>query len=225
MTIYIDTMTMSFITEIQQPKKPSDSIHPLPSISKSNTTTNSSNSSNNDDDEKSFSFKPLPSIVIDYFALTMCDFLPTKPIQERTAPELMYFIQKITYNARISCYIAVVAWIYIDRCKAALPQRAIGDQDTAHRMIIASLLVASKFLHGTRWGASQQLDGPHDVADESKPYWLTNQRMKRLCDDMYTLQEINQLERSFLNLIDYQCWVDEAIVQDYLVKHRQELLL
>ncbi|KAI8334693.1 hypothetical protein BC941DRAFT_431906 [Chlamydoabsidia padenii] len=150
-----------------------------------------------------------------------------KPIEQRTAPELMYFIQKITYHARISCHIAVVALIYIERCKSALPKNAIGDQDTAHRILIASLLVASKYLHGTKWGSTQHLEQStaHDLADEDKPYWLTNQKMSRLCGNMYTNQQINELERSFLSIIQYQCWVDDIQVQNYLLKHRQELLL
>ncbi|KAI8065452.1 hypothetical protein BC940DRAFT_304134 [Gongronella butleri] len=170
------------------------------------------------------SLKPLPSILIDFFALTMCDFLPTKRIQERTTPELIYFIQKITFHARISCHIAVVALIYIDRCKEALPRNAIGDQDTAHRIVLASLLVASKFLHGTRWAATQ-LVGDDDRADEDRSCWLTNGRLAALCRHMYTLDQVNQLERSFLRLIQYQCWVDSTQVQAYLLRHRQELLL
>lgn len=191
--------------------------------------------------------------------MTMCDFLPMKPIKQRTAPELMYFIQKITYHARISCHIAVVALIYIDRCKSALPKNAIGDQgknkflflikynnqenededllilyiftytiDTAHRIVLASLLVASKYLHGTKWGSIQQQINDEDknnMADEDKPYWLTNKRMVQLSGNMYNIKQMNQLERSFLNLIQYQCWVDTIQVQHYLLKHRQELLL
>lgn len=60
----------------------------------------------------------------------MCDLMPTRyhPATQRTAPELIYFIQKITTQARISCHIAVVALIYIERCKEALPKNAIGNQ-------------------------------------------------------------------------------------------------
>ncbi|SAM05251.1 hypothetical protein [Absidia glauca] len=224
MTIQLETMTMPYMNRIQQKQssnpidsnRSNDSSMIGSSSSSSNTTVDSGKSIS--DDKSPFfpveQFKPLPSILVDFFALTICDFLPMRPIEQRTAPELMYFIQKITFHARISCHIAVVALIYIERCKSALPKNAIGDQ-------------ASKYLHGTKWGSSQQLeaDGPHDMADEDRPHWLTNQRMSRLCGNMYTNQQINELERSFLSLIQYQCWVDDMQVQDYLVKHRQELLL
>ncbi|CAO3631350.1 unnamed protein product [Cunninghamella blakesleeana] len=210
-----------------------------------NNNNNNNNHDDDDDDDaavntiskpiKDNNYKPLPSILIDFFAMTMCDLLPMRPIKQRTAPELMYFIQKITYHARISCHIAVVALIYIDRCKSALPKNAIGDQDTAHRIFLASLLVASKFLHGTKWGCTQQInnddDNNHDndmddnIADEDKPNWLTNKRMVSICGNMYNIKQMNQLERSFLHVIHYQCWVDTIQVQHYLLKHRQELLL
>jgi hypothetical protein len=58
----------------------------------------------------------------------------------RTAPELVYFILKITSQARISCYIAVVALIYIERCKAALPKNAIGDQGSLYMDTLLKLI-------------------------------------------------------------------------------------
>ncbi|KAI9008785.1 hypothetical protein CLU79DRAFT_509603 [Phycomyces nitens] len=157
----------------------------------------------------------------------MGDLLPVRysPRGHRTAPELLYFIHRVTSQARISCHIAVVALIYIERCKEALPKHAVGNQDTAHRIIVASLLIASKFLHGTRWAICQQSTEDLTMcADEDKPCWLTNSRMAGICG-MYSLEQVNQLERSFLNLIQHRCWVDSGEVQAYLIRHRQDLLL
>ncbi|KAI8091630.1 hypothetical protein BDF21DRAFT_409810 [Thamnidium elegans] len=168
----------------------------------------------------------------DFFAFKLCDFIRTRPLpsgSKRTTPELVYFILKITSQARISCHIAVVALIYIERCKAALPKNAIGDQDTIHRIFVASLLVASKYLHGTCWGESQRVtDDEHDsklLAEDELPVWLNNARMANICTRFYTLEQINQLELSFLNLIKFECFVNPIEVQEYLVKHRQDLLL
>jgi hypothetical protein len=156
MTIQLETMTMPYMNRIQQkqPSNPIDSSRSndssmIGSSSSSSNTTVDSGKSISDDKAPFFpvdQFKPLPSILVgkeseleiiegthsrrslDFLALTICDFLPMRPIEQRTAPELMYFIQKITYHARISCHIAVVALIYIERCKSALPKNAIGDQ-------------------------------------------------------------------------------------------------
>ena len=60
--------------------------------------------------------------------VTMCDLLPkrNRPSQ-RKVPGLLYFIQKVTTESRVSCHVAIVALIYIERCKQALPRTATGD--------------------------------------------------------------------------------------------------
>lgn len=93
---------------------------------------------------------------------------------------------------------------------------------------MASLLVASKYLHGTCWGASQQRvteTTEPQAAEDELPVWLNNARMANICSRFYTLQQINQLELSFLNLIKFECFVNPIEVQDYLVRHREDLLL
>lgn len=102
---------------------------------------------------------------------------------------------------------------------------------------MASILVASKYLHGTCWGASQRVLEDESAAkpsdnfqhlraeDELQPVWLNNARMANICNRFYTLQQINQLELSFLNLIKFECFVNPMEVQEYLVKHRQDLML
>ncbi|KAG0183272.1 hypothetical protein DFQ29_007818 [Apophysomyces sp. BC1021] len=160
----------------------------------------------------------LKTSAIDFFALTLCDLLqirPLRPTEERRAPALIYFIERTTFEGRISCHIAVVALIYIERCKKALPKHARGDQDTAHRIFLAALLLASKFLHGTSWGHQP---------DEDQTCWLTNARIVQMCP-MYSLKQIQQFERSLLHLIEYRCWVEPSDVQSYLLEHRQDLML
>ncbi|ORY95435.1 hypothetical protein BCR43DRAFT_493000 [Syncephalastrum racemosum] len=201
----------------------------LPEHQQSKSLPRAQSYSSSSSSSSSLCYRPLPDILTDYFALTLCDLLPTKqqPLgEQRKAPELVYFIQRVTTQARISCHIAVVALIYIERCKEALPKNAIGDADTAHRIFVAALLVASKFLHGTTWASSQYVHNPEED-EESKSTrgpWLNNSRMACICS-IYSLQQINQLECSFLNLIKHRCWVDSATVQAYLLEHRQDLLL
>lgn len=157
----------------------------------------------------------------------MCDLLPIRPLPlgtKRTTPELVYFILKVTTEARVSCHVAVIALIYIERCKKSLPKHATGDQgnhpfylqkifiiklDTIHRIFVASILIASKYLQGTTWGNNE----------------MNNATMATICYRFYTLQEINQLETSFLKLIKYNCFVHPLEVENYLSRHRQDLLL
>lgn len=83
--------------------------------------------------------------------------------------------------------------------------------DTIHRIFIASLLCASKFLNG----ASASHEGDYILKDTD--VCLTNARMAAICARFYTLQEINQLELSFLSLIKYNCFVNPAEIQRYIL--------
>ncbi|KAI8330446.1 hypothetical protein BC941DRAFT_361460 [Chlamydoabsidia padenii] len=148
---------------------------------------------------------------IDFIAITLCDLLPIKQKRSlpsiRPLPELVYFIQKITFTAEINVRTALVALIYLDRAKSYLPKNAVGNNDTSHRLLLGSLLIASKFLQGTTWSTST----------------VTNQLLYELCDGLFYLHEIDQMERAFLKLIQYQCWVDDRHVNDFVLYHRVDL--
>ncbi|KAI8384589.1 uncharacterized protein BYT42DRAFT_267032 [Radiomyces spectabilis] len=194
--------------------------------------------------------RPLPSVLIDFMAMTLCDLVPKRPqrrashadtstaLNEPFIPELVYFIQKITFQSNTNCRTALVALIYLDRAKAAMPPRAVGDRDACHRLFLAALLLASKFLRDTAWqrfsftqvatvpstwshyysfhyrGSHPPLKGP-----------LTNGQLCVMCHGLYSLDDINQLERAFLKLIQYQLWVDDTHVNAFLVQHRVDLSL
>ncbi|KAI9306632.1 hypothetical protein BJ944DRAFT_159546 [Cunninghamella echinulata] len=172
-------------------------------------TTNNNNNNNN-------TYRRLPSILIDFIAITLCDVLPIKSslrgkeiptVRGRPLPELLYFIQKITIGAEINCRTAIVALIYLERIKSFLPNHAVGGYDTSHRLLLGSLLLASKFLKGSTWTNNT----------------LTNHQLYDLCDGLFHYQDIDQLERAFLKLIQYQCWVDDKDVNDFILKHRDDL--
>ncbi|KAH8547457.1 cyclin domain-containing protein [Umbelopsis sp. PMI_123] len=145
-------------------------------------------------------------------AETVCDMIPiVKPATNSSPlPELVYFIHKLTVRSHMDCQVAIIALIYLHRCKRVLPKGAVGNPDTAHRMILASVLIASKF-----------------VQDSSLTTFpcLTNQKLCRLCDGMYTLRDIGDLERAFLKILKYRCWVSHDDIQRFLYKHRADLLL
>ncbi|CAO3642747.1 unnamed protein product [Cunninghamella blakesleeana] len=163
-------------------------------------------------------YRRLPSILIDFIAITLCDVLPLKQNSignnesshhrgKPPLPELLYFIQKITIGAEINCRTAIVALIYLERIKSFLPSNAVGSYDTRHRLLLGSLLLASKFLKGSTW----------------TNHTLTKHQLYDLCDGLFQHQDIDLLERSFLKLIQYQCWVDDKDVNAYILKHRSDL--
>jgi len=145
-------------------------------------------------------------------AETVCDIIPiVKPATNTSPlPELVYFINKLCVRSHINCHVAIIALIYLHRCKRVLPKGAVGNPDTAHRIFLASVLTASKFLHDTTAAAAPR---------------LTNQKLCDLCDGMYTLRDIGDLERAFLKVIKYRCWVSHDDIQRFLSKHRADMLL
>lgn len=166
-------------------------------------------------------------------AMTICDLIPPSlPTRITSMPELVYFIQKTTFQAGINCRTALVALIYLNRAKQSLPKRAVGGYDTCHRMFLASILLASKFLCTdtvttnisqipTTW--SHYYSFHHRYSFGSGP--LTNRKLSDMCDGLYPLAEINQLERAFLKLIRYQCWVNDKEVNNFVLKHRVDFSL
>ncbi|KAL7330749.1 hypothetical protein PS15p_205650 [Mucor circinelloides] len=193
---------------------------------------------------------PLPSVLIDFIAMTLCDLMPPKKMsvrrrqslpvnisQQPIMPELVYFIQKITFQGGIDCRTAVVALIYLERAKANLPKSAVGGYDTCHRMFLASILIASKFLrdnHCHRHMTSIPSTWSHyysyyyctnNTTATTTLSILTNRHLADLCGGFFPLHEINQLERAFLKLLNYQCWVTDQDIQQFVLDHRVDFSL
>ncbi|KAI9486902.1 MAG: cyclin domain-containing protein [Benjaminiella poitrasii] len=152
----------------------------------------------------------IPSILIDFTAMTLCDLIKTrKNRQLRSLPEYVFFVQKVTHQAKINVRTLLVALIYLQRAKAKLPKRAIGNDDTIHRMFLAAVLLASKFLKDTTWTT----------------HTITNRQIYEICGGLFSLDEIHQLERGFLKLLQYDCWVDDESLNDFVKLHRTDFSL
>ncbi|KAL0072937.1 cyclin domain-containing protein [Phycomyces blakesleeanus] len=156
----------------------------------------------------------LPSVLIDFMAMTVCDLIPSRKCksQQNTfgqdrhpMPELVHFIQKITFSAGVNCRTALVALIYLDRAKAALPKGAAGGHDTPHRMFLASMAIASN-------NPSYCL-GP-----------LTNAQLSNLCSGLFSLDKSYYRTR-LSKLIDYRCWVDDLEVKELVLQARVDFPL
>ncbi|CAG8571808.1 20702_t:CDS:1 [Gigaspora margarita] len=96
----------------------------------------------------------------------------------------------------------VVGLIYVNRLKKTLPSTARGDFDTPYKIFLSAILVASKYL-----------------SDQS----LQNKTIADITDGLYTVKDVNTMERSFLGLLKYDLWVDRNEVEDFLDQHRVEL--
>lgn len=96
---------------------------------------------------------------IDFIAMTLCDLMPPKKIsvrrrqslpvnisQQPIMPELVYFIQKITFQGGIDCRTALVALIYLERAKVNLPKSAVGGYGKDPSIQSSSLLLYTNAL-------------------------------------------------------------------------------
>lgn len=144
--------------------------------------------------------------------MTLCDLMPTRPVaRRRSLPELVFFVQKITHLAHINARTLLVALIYLQRAKSNLPKRAVGGDDTNHRMFLGALLLASKFLKDSAWTTTTST--------------LSNRRIYEICGGLFSLEDVCQLERAFLKLVQYNCWVDDQTLNNFVQLHRADFSL
>ncbi|KAJ3002139.1 hypothetical protein HKX48_002504, partial [Thoreauomyces humboldtii] len=112
---------------------------------------------------------------------------PTGPI----LPGLSTFLSDlIARTPQITPAVMLLAADYLTRLHTLLPRTARGLACTIHRIVLAALLVATKFLH----------DGP-----VRNCVWATNSRL-------FSLAELNLMERQLLFLLDFALAVDPLVL-------------
>lgn len=94
-------------------------------------------------------------------------------------PYLPYFIGSLVTGSRISSAVFYIAMLYIHRLRLKLPTTAIGMACTGHRIALASIIIAEKFV----------CDIP-----------MKNIAWKQHAS-VFTLAEINLMERQLLELL------------------------
>ncbi|CAG8457884.1 10032_t:CDS:2 [Acaulospora morrowiae] len=122
-----------------------------------------------------------------------------RPLKNASLPNLPHFIKDITEKSKVTDIIMVVGLIYVHRLKKTLPPEARGDFDTPYKIFLSSILVASKYL-----------------SDHS----LQNKTIADITNGLYTIKDVNTMERSFLGLLKYDLWVDRDEVKKFLEEHR-----
>ncbi|CAI2163914.1 5001_t:CDS:2 [Funneliformis geosporum] len=95
-------------------------------------------------------YRPLPSVITDFIAESMCGILETHQPPKYLSwnfvplPELVFFVERVTLKAKVDVYTALVALILVSRLKKRLPKNAHGEYGTCHKIFISAILVASK---------------------------------------------------------------------------------
>ncbi|KAJ3303147.1 hypothetical protein HDV03_004135 [Kappamyces sp. JEL0829] len=99
-------------------------------------------------------------------------------------PLLPYFIGSLVNGSQISCAVFNLALIYIQRLRSKLPASACGMACTGHRIALAAIIVAEKYVC--------------DIPMKNSA-WKSHARA-------FSQQEVNLMEKQFLDLLVRRLW-------------------
>ncbi|KAI9028832.1 cyclin domain-containing protein, partial [Phycomyces nitens] len=122
----------------------------------------------------------------------------------RSLPSLETFIDTLFRKMQLPLAVCLVDLIYLSRLKCYLPEHARGNIDTPHRLFLASILTASKFM-----------------AEPANA--LTSQYLSEMTDGLYSVSDINQMERTFLSLVRFRLFVDIKDLRAFVAKYGDSL--
>ncbi|KAG9072580.1 hypothetical protein KI688_000351 [Linnemannia hyalina] len=124
-------------------------------------------------------------------------------LSEKGAPCPEALLSLAAGSAAVTELALVISLIYVDRLKKVLSTMARGDPDTPFKIMLSALLVVKKFLDEDCVGL--------------------NRLFSRITNGLYTLKDINTMERSFLGLLKYSLFVTEEDVTQFIQCHQKEL--
>ncbi|RCI01083.1 hypothetical protein CU097_015592 [Rhizopus azygosporus] len=124
--------------------------------------------------------------------------------QHTLLPSLPKFVKAIFKKCRLSPAVTVVGLIYLERLKKNLPNGAKGEYDTPYKLFLAAMILATKYIED---------HSGHAVY------------IYRVVSPIYTPQELNEMERSFLNILKFNLYVDSDQVDKFVKAHQDKLQL
>ncbi|EEH11363.1 cyclin [Histoplasma capsulatum G186AR] len=125
-----------------------------------------------------------------------------KPVpQSPPLPSLAEFICSIVNRSHVEVPTLMSSLVYLGRLRAKLPPMSKGMRCTAHRIFLASLILAAKNLN--------------DSSPKNK-HWARYSVVKDFNDFGFSLPEVNLMERQMLYLLNWETRVTEQDLLEYL---------
>ncbi|KAJ5264899.1 hypothetical protein N7505_007692 [Penicillium chrysogenum] len=113
--------------------------------------------------------------------------------------------QVISYEAHVTNIVQVSilmsSLVYLGRLRARLPRVVIGMRCSAHRIFLASLIIAAKSL---------------DDSSPKNKHWAQYTMVKNYEGFGFSLPEVNSMEHELLVLLDWETHVTEEDIFTYL---------
>ncbi|KAI9360620.1 hypothetical protein BD770DRAFT_384481 [Pilaira anomala] len=138
-------------------------------------------------------------------AILFPSVLPQKPIiqpstgeiQRRPShlPDLIPFISLITDKCDVQPIHLVMALMYVQRFRKSLPAGYKAEPEAAHRIFVASLLVASKY---------------------SEDRCLSTKQVVRATGDVWSIKEITRMELAFLSFLHWDLYISHEEITRFL---------
>ncbi|KAJ3104794.1 hypothetical protein HDU97_008862 [Phlyctochytrium planicorne] len=133
--------------------------------------------------------------------------------EESRIPDLLDFVATVIRSSGVSHAVVISAIIYLERAKRKLPSSARGMACTAHRLFLAALVIATKFLHdrAIKNRAWSQLHASSSTSSAS----AMPRRHPSNTGSLFSLQDVNLMERQMLGLLEFKLVIDDAEVLEW----------
>lgn len=114
---------------------------------------------------------------------------PNGKSSNKHLPSLMTFISRLVRYSNVYTGTLLNTLVYLERLSAKLPKNAQGLPCTLHRIFLAALIISAKF---------------HNDSSPKNKHWA------KYTDGLFTVEEINLMERQLLQLMNWDVIVSES---------------
>ncbi|KAJ5244787.1 hypothetical protein N7489_004883 [Penicillium chrysogenum] len=116
-------------------------------------------------------------------------------------PSIEDFTASLVDHSQVQVSILMSSLVYLGRLRARLPRVVIGMRCSAHRIFLASLIIAAKSL---------------DDSSPKNKHWAQYTMVKNYEGFGFSLPEVNSMEHELLVLLDWETHVTEEDIFTYL---------